>query len=199
MSSNEPRTQRVRAGGRSEVVRQTVAATVLEMLREGNAAFSVVDVAQRAGIHRSTVYRWWPTRIELVKEALTLHTARLVVPDTGDWDSDVRTLTRELAEFFSDPVEAAMNAVLASDVNSEVADIQRAHWGPIVHDLSEVVDRAKARGEVRDAVNPRFVLEMIVGPLLLTTTFGRRAVDQDAIDAIADVITRAFGTAGQVP
>ena len=183
----------MRAGGRSEVVRQAIARTVLEMLREGNATFSVVDVAQRAGIHRSTVYRWWPTRIELVKEALTLHTAQLVVPDTGDWASDVRALTRELAEFFADPVEVAMNAVLASDVDSEVADIQRAHWAPIVRDLSEIVDRAKARGEVREDVTPRVVLQMIVGPLLLGTTFGRRAADGATVDAVADAVTRAFG------
>ena len=194
MSSAEPRTQRTRAGGRSEIVRQTVAATVLEMLREGNSAFSVSEVAKRAGIHRSTVYRWWPTRLELIKEALTLHTASLVVPDTGSWATDVTALTRELSEFFSDPIEAAMNAVLASDRDSEVAKTQREHWAPILRDLSRVVDRAKARGEVRDDVHPGFVLEIIVGPLLLHTTFGRKTISHATIDAIADLVTNAFAT-----
>ena len=198
MSSGEPRTQRTRAGGRSEIVRQTVATTVLEMLRQGNSAFSVAEVAKRAGIHRSTVYRWWPTRLELIKEALTLHTASLVVPDTGSWATDVATLTRELSEFFSDPVEAAMNAVLASDRDSEVAQTQREHWAPILQDLSRVVDRAKARGEVRDDVNPRFVLEIIVGPLLLNTTFGRNEIADAAIDDIAELVTNAFATTGPV-
>ena len=192
MTSNEPRTQRVRSGGRSEVVRTTVATTVLEMLHEGNATFSVADVAQRANIHRSTVYRWWPTRVSLVEEALTLHTTLLAAPDTGAWASDVQALTRELAVFFANPVEVALNAVLASDVNSEVADIQRTHWGPIMRDLSEVVDRAKARGEVGVDVNPRFVLQMIVGPLLLNTTFGRRPASEATVEAIAEAAARAF-------
>lgn len=186
--------QRVRAGGRSEIVRQTVATTVLEMLREGNSAFSVADVAKRAEIHRSTVYRWWPTRLELVKEALTMHTARLIVPDTGSWATDVEALTHELAEFFSDPVEAAMNAVLASDTNSEVANTQREHWAPIMRDLSGIVGRAKARGEVRNDVNPRFVLEIIVGPLLLNTTFGNNRISDSTVDAIAELVTNAFTT-----
>lgn len=198
MSSAVPRTQRVRAGGRSEIVRQTVARTVLDMLREGNSSFSVADVAKRAGIHRSTVYRWWPTRLELVTEALTLHTARLVVPDTGSWATDVHALTRELAEFFADPVEVAMNAVLASDTDSEIANIQRGHWAPIMRDLSAVVDRATARGEVRGDVDPRFVLEIIVGPLLLNITFGRNEVSTATIDAIAELVTTAFSTAGSV-
>ncbi len=192
MTSNEPRTQRVRSGGRSEVVRTTVATTVLEMLREGNATFSVADVAQRAGIHRSTVYRWWPTRVALVEEALTLHTAQLVAPDTGAWVSDVKALTRELSVIFANPVEIALNAVLASDLDSEVADIQRAHWGPIMRDLSEVVARAKSRGEVTPDVNPRFVLQMIVGPLLLNTTFGRKPASGTTVDAIAEAAARAF-------
>lgn len=186
--------QRVRAGGRSEIVRQTVATTVLEMLREGNSAFSVAEVAKRAGIHRSTVYRWWPTRLELVKEALTMHTARLVVPDTGSWVTDVEALTRELADFFSDPVEAAMNAVLASDMNSEVANTQREHWAPIMRDLSGIVGRAKARGEVRTDVSPRFVLEIIVGPLLLNTTFGNNRISDSTVNAIAELVTKAFAT-----
>ena len=192
MSSNEPRAQRVRSGGRSEVVRTTVATTALAMLREGNSTFSVADVAQRAGIHRSTVYRWWPTRVALVEEALTLHTAQLVVPDTGSWHSDVQALTRELAEFFADPVEVAMNAILASDVDSEVADIQRDHWGPIIRDLAGVVDRGKSRGEVRPEVSPGLVLQMIVGPLLLNTTFGRAPASAPTVDAIADAAARAF-------
>lgn len=196
MTSNEPRTQRVRTGGRSEVVRTTVASTVMEMLREGNATFSVADVAQRASIHRSTVYRWWPTRVALVEEALTLHTARLTAPDTGTWLSDTQALTRELADFFANPVEIALNAVLASDINSEVADIQRTHWGPIMRNLSEVVDRAKARGEVPTEVNPRLVLQMIVGPLLLNTTFGRRPANEATVEAIAGATARAFMSPG---
>ncbi|QCB49883.1 hypothetical protein E5720_07780 [Rhodococcus sp. PAMC28707] len=192
MTSDEPRTQRVRSGGRSEVVRTTVAATVLEMLREGNTTFSGADVAQRANIHRSTVYRWWPTRVALVEEALTLHTALLVAPDTGSWVTDVQALTREFANFFANPVEIALNAVLASDVDSEVAEIQRAHWNPILRDLSEMVARAKARGEVGEDVNARFVLQMIVGPLLLSTTFGKKPATSATVEAIAEATARAF-------
>lgn len=192
MSSNEPRTQRVRSGGRSEIVRTTVASTVLAMLHEGNSTFTVADVAQRAEIHRSTVYRWWPTRVALVEEALTLHTAVLAAPNTGNWESDVHALTHELADFFANPAEMAMNTILAADIDSEVADLQRAHWGPIRRDLSTIVDRAKERGEVRADANPQFVLQMIVGPLLLNTTFGRAPASTATVDAIAKAVSRGF-------
>ena len=149
---------------------------------QGQVALGGFQMVDGAGVGRRTVYRWWPTRVALVEEALTLHTAQLVVPDTGSWHSDVQALTRELAEFFADPVEVAMNAILASDVDSEVADIQRAHWGPIIRDLAGVVDRGKSRGEVRPEVSPGLVLQMIVGPLLLVAS-ARETSTQTIVDA----------------
>ena len=56
---------RVRAGGRSEKVRQSVGEATLGYLAEGHLTFSIVDVAARAGVGRRTVYRWWPTRHDL--------------------------------------------------------------------------------------------------------------------------------------
>ena len=68
MTDTEPRTRRVRTGGRSAAVRAAVRTAVLDLLREGRTDFSVADVARLAEIHRSTVYRWWPTRVALVEQ-----------------------------------------------------------------------------------------------------------------------------------
>ncbi len=191
MTGTEPRAARVRAGGRSEAIRQTVARTVLELLREGDAGFTVAGVAARAGLPRSTVYRWWPTRVELVREALTLHTAELRAPDTGAWPTDVEALTRELAAFFAQPVERAMNAVLAADVDSEIAAVQRTHWMPIAGELSTIVARGKERGEVRADADPGMVMQMITGPLLLGITFGGRC-DEATVRGVTQAVTRAY-------
>ena len=66
------------------------------------------------------------------------------------------------------------------------------HRNPILRDLSEVVARAKARGEVGEDVNARFVLQMIVGPLLLSTTFGKKPATSATVEAIAEATARAF-------
>ncbi len=77
--------RRRRAGGRSERIRLRVAQTCLDLLGAGNADFGPVEVARRSGVSRATIHRWWPTKADLLREALALHTSSLSVPDTGVW------------------------------------------------------------------------------------------------------------------
>ena len=110
---------RVRAGGRSERVRRHVARACLDLLAEDQLDLGPVEVADRAGVSRATIHRWWPTKEELLREALTLHTSVLDVPDTGTWAGDLRALATELAAFFSDPTEVSLNAIMASGTHPE--------------------------------------------------------------------------------
>src|SRR6476661_6616837 len=106
---------RVRSGGRSRRVRRQVGEACLALLGEGRTDFGPADVALRSGVSRATVYRWWPTKTDLLREGLAVHTGRrLDPPDTGSWQGDLRALARQLAAFFSDPVEFAQNAIMAS-------------------------------------------------------------------------------------
>ena len=111
--------ERARPGGRSEEVRRRVAAACLSLLAEGNTELRPVDVAARAVISRATVYRWWPTTEALVDETMRAHVgARLDPPDAGSWAKDVRKYMAQLAAFFADPVEVALNAVMAQGRHS---------------------------------------------------------------------------------
>lgn len=61
---------RLRPGGRSERIREVVATECLNLWAEGNFDFSLADVAARSGVSRTTIYRWWPTTSDLMREAL---------------------------------------------------------------------------------------------------------------------------------
>jgi AcrR family transcriptional regulator len=173
-------------------VRRRVAEAVLALLREGQSGFSVAEVAERAGVNRTTVYRWWPTPADLVREALTVHTARLVVPNTGRWNDDVLALATELAEFFSDPVEIAMNVTMAGGSHPEVDAVMVEHWTPVFQELSKTVERAKQRGEVSPDTEPALVLELLVGPLLMHTVLLGSPPDPGLVRGLAEAVSRAF-------
>lgn len=142
---------------------------VLALLGEGAADFSVADVADRAGVHRATVYRRWPSTAELLQVALPLHTQRLRLPDTGAWATDLSSLAAELASFFADPVERSMNIAMVASSDGKVADILVDHWRPIIEDITSIVTRAAARGELLDGVHPPAVVEILISPLLVRT------------------------------
>src|SRR5699024_7806531 len=77
--AESPGRVRTRAGGRSAKVREAVADACLAFLAEGRIDFTMVDVAERAGVSRKTLYRWWPTHEDVLVEGLSRH-ARQVTP-----------------------------------------------------------------------------------------------------------------------
>lgn len=181
---------RPRPGGRSERNRAAVAEAVLDLLREGRCDLGAAAVADRAGIHRSTVYRRWPTAAALIREALTVHTAALAIADTGAWESDLRAIASGLAELFADPAEVTMNAALATHDDPAVAEVLVSHWMPIVLSVVDVVRRAKDRGEVSPDVEAGVVVELLVSPLLVRTTFLRQRPAADHVERLVAAILR---------
>ncbi len=163
-------------------------------MREGRVGFSVAEVAEVAGVHRTTVYRWWPTPADLVREALTIHTARLVVPDTGRWEDDIRALAVHLADFFSDPVEIAMNVTMAGGTQPDVDMVIIEHWMPVFAEFARVVEQATLRGEVRPDTDATVVLQLLVSPLLMHTVLLRSEPGQDLVRELADAVGRAFSS-----
>ena len=187
------RPPRQRSGGRSELVRAGVAEAVLSLLREGRSGFSVAEVAERAGVHRTTVYRWWPTPTDLLREALTAHGARLTLPDTGSWPADVAAALEQLAGFLADPVELALTAAFAAGDDPEGNRAQRDYWRPIEEQLERLVHRAIGRGELATDVDPASVALLITGPVFAYTLAYRAVPPPDLLERLASAVTRGFG------
>jgi AcrR family transcriptional regulator len=179
-----------RPGGRSERIRHAVSDAVREYFREGEINFSVRDVADRAGVHRTTVYRRWPTRADLVAEALRDHTAQLKVPDTGSWRTDLEKLVFELADFFADPVEVGMNVSLAAGNDPQSSAVTRHHWGPVIDSIRQPILRAVERGEIDPDLDADALLELMMSPLVLQTVLLHRKPRKAALKPMIDVLYR---------
>ncbi len=179
-----------RPGGRNERNRIAVARAVLDILEDGRSDITVAEVAARAGVHRSTIYRRWPTPSHLVAEALTVHTAKLQISDTGDWDRDLPAIASALATFFTVPVEVAMNRAMASGAAPSIAVALTAHWLPIIGSIRDVVTGAIERGQISTGTNPDMIVELLVSPILVRTMFLDEA-GPAFVDALVMTVDRA--------
>src|SRR5688500_4096526 len=105
MAGNASSRTKARPGGRTARTRAAVyAATPAELAGRGSGQTSVEAVAQRAGVHKTTVYRRWHTKDQLTAEALAhAATERTEVVDTGDIDADIRTLARAVVATITSP------------------------------------------------------------------------------------------------
>src|SRR5688572_4371387 len=96
-SDGTRRTAGVRVRGRAaDVVERVLTATGEELSRAGYAALRVEDVAARSGVNKTTIYRRWPNKAELVAAALREMTTQPAAIDTGSLRDDLRASLLEV-------------------------------------------------------------------------------------------------------
>ena len=181
-----------RPGGRSARVRANViAATLAELGERGYAALSLDSVARRAGVHKTTLYRRWGTREELVLEAMLERAGEHIsVPDTGSLRDDLLTLARTAAANAASPEVAAMARTVAAESphDGRLAAANRQFWAERLALDGVIVERAIARGEVAAGTDPGRVIEAVIGPIHLRLLLTGEPVDHSFLEAIVDVV-----------
>lgn len=197
MPISPPRPGEQRPGGRTARVRTAVLqATVAALAEDGYEALNVEDIAQRAGVHKTTVYRRWPTKAELVADAVRERSdERVQVPDTGTLAGDLQALARAIvANIGSDDGSSMIKNLLAITGTSNVlADETRAFWAERLRLTGAIVHRAIARGELPAGVDANLVIEALIGPLYVRLLFTGEPIDNKIADQVARTVTAGAG------
>lgn len=187
---------RTRPGGRSARVVAAVHAATLELLTEiGYDNLQLSDVAKRAQVNKTTVYRRWPTKAALVADLLANFTQRNVAtPDTGSLQADLEQLLADIVTALADrAVRAVLYAALTgADDNEDARIAQTRFWEDRFRRSGVVVERAITRGELPPSTDPRAVLEMAAGPVYFRTLFTVDAVTPAYLGETARRTIRAF-------
>ncbi|TDD21332.1 TetR/AcrR family transcriptional regulator [Nonomuraea diastatica] len=134
-------------------------ATLDELAEVGYAGLTMERVAERARASKASLYRRWPSRIELVMEAVysALPTPESS-PDTGNLRDDLVAMLGRTAQALSGPAGEAMRGLLGEALRSEspLNAMRRSSQGAGRKMMEEVVRRAVERGEVDPGdVTPR--------------------------------------------
>ena len=193
MSSSTPRR---RTGGRSARVREAVLGAAFDELRAvGFESLSIDDVAGRAGVHKTTVYRHWPTKADLVADAALAHADDHVpLPDTGDLATDLRLLARAVAANLEATAATTRALVAASLTTAEGSAGMHEFWSNRLAASTAIIERAAARGDVPHDTDAVLAIEMLVGPLWLRFLLTGEPIDHDVADQLASRLAAALTT-----
>ncbi|MBB4855748.1 AcrR family transcriptional regulator [Mycobacteroides chelonae] len=168
---------------RSEKSRLAILAATLELVEQkGLSALTIEAVAQRAGVGKATIYRWWPSRIALIVEAIEVF-PELQVPDTGSLETDLVVLASQLRELLVTTPLGSILGHIASERDSLDPEVRR-YVRDRMRGTRDVVDRAISRGELPQSVDRELFLNMINGPVLAHVFFGRTPPSDSMIIAI---------------
>ena len=209
-TTEETSTEETRPRGRprSEKARTAILAAAIDLLLEqGLHAMSMDDVAQRAGVSKATIYRWWPSKELLALDALATAWAT-PTPDAqrntgslrGDLLAGLRTWLRQLKQRPYGRVIAGLVAQAQTD--PEFAKLYREHFvQPRRANTRELLRRAIDRGEIPPDTNIDVTLDLLYGPIYHRLLHGHAPLTdrfaQQVIDTVITGITRT--AANQYP
>jgi AcrR family transcriptional regulator len=185
-AASEPRR---RTGGRSARVLDAVARAALEELNEsGIEGFSIPQVAERAGVSNSSLYRRWPNKAALIAFAGSRNSqATIPFPDCGSLRKDLTQALAEVFETFSDPSMRAVIAMAFSTSDApELKQTLDTFWRLRVEQQREMFNRAIARGEIAADVDTSKIIERAVGPLYFRYFVTRRPITKKFLQELVD-------------
>lgn len=186
-----------RPGGRSaRVVHSVLEATLAVFAEVGYAGLSVEQVAERAAVNKTTVYRRWATKAALVEAALFhMRDEEPEAPDTGSLRADLHEILRRRAERMAEPrLRAVMHALILGNSEPELSTIGqrlRRERPVIPH---RVLQRAIERGELPPHTDGSLLAELCLGPLHTRVYWKREQVTEAYITTLVDwVVAGARG------
>jgi AcrR family transcriptional regulator len=171
-----------RPGGRSTRVRAAVLRAAFEALADrGYEATTLPEVARRAGVHPTTIYRRWHSKQGLLTDAMLAYAAESIpTPDTGSLRGDLEQLLRQVITVLAQqPVRALLSAVVAdaTTASSTLAAERTRYWQERFSHAIVIVERAVERGELAGDVDAYALIENLVAAAYMRALLTGRDLD----------------------
>jgi AcrR family transcriptional regulator len=186
-SADAPR----RGRPRSDRAHQAILEAAAELLlARGPGAVSMDAVAERAGVSKATIYRWWPTKEALALDAL-YHEWEGVPPvrDTGSLRGDLLGLLRPWVRLAGSRPYGRVLAALLTEVQTdpEFAREYRARFLEPRRDQARAVfRRAIERGEIPADTNIEVALDLLYGPVYHRLLHGHAPLSERFVRDLVD-------------
>ncbi|MFI1827894.1 TetR/AcrR family transcriptional regulator [Streptomyces sp. NPDC020412] len=181
----QSRTGRPRSAGTDTAILDATRAALVEL---GWSKLTMGDVAVRAGVAKTTLYRRWSNKNELVVDAVAVIFDELRLPDLGSLDADVQAVVLQFAALLERPeARTALMAVVAEATRDEA--LRRRIRSAIVDRQKRLVlegrARAQARGELpyeddpaRAALRADLIFDVIAGAVVHRALVSSEPVDE---------------------
>jgi AcrR family transcriptional regulator len=178
---------------RSEAARVAIldAADAL-LLARGLGAVSMEAIAERAGVGKATIYRWWPTKEALALDALYYEWAAASDPgsDTGSLKGDLVALLKPWVRRVGSRPYARVLAALIEEARTD-PKFGEEYLDRLVRprraQATGVFTRAIDRGEIRADLNIDVALDLIYGALYHRLLHGHAPLNDRFVTQVVEM------------
>ncbi|MCK8677513.1 MULTISPECIES: TetR/AcrR family transcriptional regulator [Streptomyces] len=178
-----------RTGGRPRSARADAAileATRAALVELGWSKLTMGDVATRAGVAKTTLYRRWAGKNELVVDAVAVLFDELELPDLGSLAADIEDVVRQFAALLERPeTKTALMAVIAESTRDEPLR-ERIRESIVARQKRLVLEgrrRAQTRGELPAGAGPATGTDDLIFDVIAGAVVHRALVSAEPVDA----------------
>ncbi|THA24452.1 TetR/AcrR family transcriptional regulator [Streptomyces sp. RKND-216] len=181
-------------------------ATRAALVELGWSKLTMGDVAARAGVAKTTLYRRWPGKNELVVDAVAVLFDALELPDRGSLEADVEGVVLSFARLLERPeTQTALMAVVAESTRDPAlrARIRTAVVDRQKRLVLEGRERAQRRGELPPdqdeesaARHVDLAFDVIAGAVVHRALVSAEKVDADWASAFSRLLIGGLGAVG---
>jgi AcrR family transcriptional regulator len=183
---------------RSAQADKAILQATLELLAEvGYQAMSMEAIAARAGVGKTTIYRRYSSKEELVADAIESRKEEVPIPDTGSLWRDLDILHENAAKTILTPFGRQTIALIISTASSS-PQFAQVYWTkymkPRRKAFSVVFERAKRRHEIRADTDTDLVFDLLSGAMFYALIFQPNAEPfEDYIRRAHELVLRGIG------
>ncbi len=196
--NEETKTGESRGRPRNPEVDRVILEATIEILGQiGYSGMSIEGVAARSGVAKTTIYRRFDSKLELVLNAMNQSLAINEVPNTGSLRGDLKAMLIDSGGlmFLGGRGAAIVGTLLVErEQHPELLEpFHRLIFEPRQRQLHEIFNRANQRGEIDADADHQFVGASLFGSVVVSALTGRQ-LDESAVDRLLDNIIRSLST-----
>ncbi|HEX3650023.1 MAG TPA: TetR/AcrR family transcriptional regulator [Pseudonocardiaceae bacterium] len=182
---------RGRGRPRSERARLAILAAAGELMLAGGVnAASMEAIAERAGVSKATIYKWWPSRGAVALDGFLAQAQdTIAIPEGLSTREALHFQVLALIRLFRDTPSGPLMRALVSqaECDPEIARAVRERWlAPRRAVAMEIVRAGVASGEFRPDIDPASVSDQLFAPIYHRLIFGHEPLDDELADRLVD-------------
>jgi AcrR family transcriptional regulator len=172
---------------------QAILQATLELVQDlGYTRLTIEGIAAKAGVGKSTIYRWWRSKGDLVIEALADVLEAQPLPDTGDTRTDLMAIVDQGIALYSDETGArTIIAGLVGDIHHDpelAAALRKRFIDPRRADNRAAIARAIERGDLPADTDVELLIDRLVAPVSYRALISGAAITPDISTKLVDQI-----------
>ena len=181
--------------GRIARTRSAVLRSATDLLMEGGPSAVTIDaIVARSGVAKSTIYRHWESRDDVLVDAIERCAPTLAAPDAAlGFEHAVRAVVDQAYAALNDPEWARVipALLLLKAHQTEIADLEERIGRHQDETLNAMVALGIAEGRLPDGADVQEIAAQLIGPLVFAHLKGRPRVTKAYAGRVADSFLRA--------